>query len=138
MGRCTENTKVMKLTQTGLIVITPVLPPTSYSALPHTSINFPDHWILRYLRKSSELYVWLLYSSCCSHLEHRTSVKRFVSLHFLNLRHSVRLLGRVISPSQGRSATYHEHRINTNRHLCLEWDSNPRSQRSRERRHFMP
>jgi hypothetical protein len=30
-----------------------------------------------------------------------TSVKRFVSFHFLNLRHSVRLLGRVISPSQG-------------------------------------
>jgi hypothetical protein len=29
-------------------------------------------------------------------------VKRFVSLQFLNLRHSVGLLGRVISPSQGQ------------------------------------
>jgi hypothetical protein len=37
--------------------------------------------------------------------EHRASVKRLVSLQFLNLRHSVRLLGRVISPSQGRYLT---------------------------------
>jgi hypothetical protein len=44
--------------------------------------------------------VWLVHS-CCSHLEHRASVKRFVSLQFLNLRHSVGILGRVISPSQG-------------------------------------
>jgi hypothetical protein len=34
-------------------------------------------------------------------LEHRASVKRFVSLQFLNLRQSVGLLGRVISSSQG-------------------------------------
>jgi hypothetical protein len=47
---------------------------------------------------------WLVYS-CCSHLEHRASVKRFVSLQFINLRHSVGLLGRVISPRQGRYVT---------------------------------
>jgi hypothetical protein len=35
-------------------------------------------------------------------LEHRASVKRFVSLQVLNLRQSVGLLGRGISPSQGR------------------------------------
>jgi hypothetical protein len=47
--------------------------------------------------------VWFgLVYSCCSHLEHRASVKRFVSLQFLNLRQSAGLLGRVISPSQGR------------------------------------
>jgi hypothetical protein len=40
--------------------------------------------------------------SCCSHLEHRASVKRFVSLQFLNLIQSVGLLGWGISPSQGR------------------------------------
>jgi hypothetical protein len=38
-------------------------------------------------------------------LKHRASVKRFVSLQFLNLRHSVALLGRVITPSQGRYLT---------------------------------
>jgi hypothetical protein len=38
--------------------------------------------------------------SCCSHSEHRASVKRFVSLQFLNLRQSAGLLGRVIRPSQ--------------------------------------
>jgi hypothetical protein len=37
--------------------------------------------------------------SCCCHLEHRASVKRFVSFQFLSLR-LVRLLGRWISPSQ--------------------------------------
>jgi hypothetical protein len=43
---------------------------------------------------------WLVYS-CCSHLEHGASVKCFVSHQFLDLRHSVGLLGRVVSPSQG-------------------------------------
>jgi hypothetical protein len=43
---------------------------------------------------------------------------------------SVGLLGRVTSPSQGRY-------LHTNRHPCLEWDSNPWSQRSNERRQFM-
>jgi hypothetical protein len=47
---------------------------------------------------------WLVYS-CCSHLEHSASAKRFVSLQFLKLRHSAGLLERVISPSQGRYLT---------------------------------
>jgi hypothetical protein len=38
--------------------------------------------------------------SSCSHLEHRTSVKRFVSLQFLNSWQSVGLLGRELSPSR--------------------------------------
>jgi hypothetical protein len=38
-------------------------------------------------------------------MEHRTPVKRFVSLQFLNLRDSIGLLGRVISPSQGHYLT---------------------------------
>jgi hypothetical protein len=52
---------------------------------------------------------------CCSHLEHKTSVKRFVSLQFLNLRHSIGLLGRAISPSQGRylTKTQNKHRQQT-------------------------
>jgi hypothetical protein len=54
-------------------------------------------------------------------LVHRASVKRFVSLQFLNLKESVVLLGRVISPSQGRTGQ-HKHRINVDRHPCLEWD----------------
>jgi hypothetical protein len=46
---------------------------------------------------------WLVYSC---------PVKRFVSLQFLNLRHSVGLLGRGISPSQGRylTRTQNKHR----------------------------
>jgi hypothetical protein len=47
-------------------------------------------------------------------LEHRASVKRFVSLQFLNLRQSVGLLGREISPTQGHYL--HKHRINANIH----------------------
>jgi hypothetical protein len=56
-------------------------------------------WLVRWL------VGWLVYS-CCSHLEPRASVKRFVLLQFLNVRHSVGLLGRVISPSQGRYLTH--------------------------------
>jgi hypothetical protein len=40
--------------------------------------------------------------SCCSHFEHRAIVKHFFSLRFLNLRQLVGLLGRGISPPQGR------------------------------------
>jgi hypothetical protein len=43
---------------------------------------------------------------------------------------TVGLLGRVISPSQGRYL--HKHR-----HQCLEWDSNPRFQHSSEKRQFV-
>jgi hypothetical protein len=49
--------------------------------------------------------VGLLVYSCCSHFEHRTSTKCFISLQFFNLRHSVGLLGQVISLSQGRYLT---------------------------------
>jgi hypothetical protein len=44
-------------------------------------------------------------------LENRVSVKRFVSLQFLNLRHSVGLLGRRISPSQGCYVTQTQNRL---------------------------
>jgi hypothetical protein len=40
--------------------------------------------------------------SCCSHLEHRESVKCSLHFSFLILRQSVGLLGRRIRPSQGR------------------------------------
>jgi hypothetical protein len=69
-------------------------------------------------------------------LEHRASVKLFISLQFLNLGQSAVIIGWGISPSQGRYL--HKHRINADKHPCLEWDSNPRSQCSRGRRQFMP
>jgi hypothetical protein len=78
-------------------------------------------------------------SICCSHLEHRVSVKRFVSLRFLNLWQSLGRLGQRIS--RRKAATYtgqHKHRIIADKHPCLEWDSHPRSQRSRVRRQLMP
>jgi hypothetical protein len=54
-------------------------------------------------------FFFFFFYSCCSHLEHRASVKRFVSLQFLNLRQSVGLLGRGISPSQSRYLTQTEY-----------------------------
>jgi hypothetical protein len=50
--------------------------------------------------------IYLLVYSCCSHLEHRASVNRFVSLQFLNFRQSVGLLGQGIS--RLKAATYTE------------------------------
>jgi hypothetical protein len=67
----------------------------------------------------------VFFYSCFSHLEHRASVKRFVSLQFLHLRESVGLLWQGISPSQGRYLTQTQ---NKRRLPCLEWDWNPRSQ----------
>jgi hypothetical protein len=62
---------------------------------------------------------------------------RFFS--FLICTQSAGLLGRGISASQGRylHTEQHKHTINTHRHPCLEWDSNPQSQRSSEQRQFM-
>jgi hypothetical protein len=87
------------------------------------------HYLVSITRLASLVY------SCCSYLEHNASVKRVVSLQYLNLRHSVSLLGRVISPSQSRYLTEIQ---NKHRYSCLEWDSNRWSQRSSERRQFMP
>jgi hypothetical protein len=55
---------------------------------------------------------------------------------FLFLTQSVGLPGRGISPSQGRYL--YKHIIYTDKHPCLEWDSNPWSQRSSGRRQFIP
>jgi hypothetical protein len=53
---------------------------------------------------------------------------------------SVGLLGREISPSQGRylHTGQHKHRISAHKHSCLKRDSKPRSECSSERRQFMP
>jgi hypothetical protein len=59
--------------------------------------------------------------SCCSHLEHRASMKRFVSLQFLNPRQSIGLLGRAIRPMQD----CYLHRIsqtqNKDRQSSMSW-----------------
>jgi hypothetical protein len=55
---------------------------------------------------------------------------------FLDLRHSVGLLGRVISSSQGLYL-YKKHRKTYTKHPCPEWDSNPRSRLPSERRQCM-
>jgi hypothetical protein len=41
-------------------------------------------------------------------------------------------------PTQARCLHTVQRKHGINRHLCLEWDSNPRSQCSTERRQFMP
>jgi hypothetical protein len=62
---------------------------------------------------------------------------RFFS--FLIYTQSAGLLGR--GSARRKAATYTQNntnRIRAHRHPCLEWDSNPQSQCSRERREFMP
>jgi hypothetical protein len=75
------------------------------------SSEIPQGFGETYRLHLEDLGWWLVYS-CCSHLEHRAFVKRFVSLQFLNVRHSVGLLGRAISPSQDRylTRTQNKHR----------------------------
>jgi hypothetical protein len=53
--------------------------------------------------------------------EHRASVKRFVSLHFLNVRQWVELLGLGISPSQGRCIHRTTQTHNKGRQISIPW-----------------
>jgi hypothetical protein len=68
------------------------------------------------------------------------SMKLSVSLQLLDLGQSVGFLGRVINSSQGlylyTNTEKRTHNTNT-KQQCPEWDSNPRSPRPRERKHFM-
>jgi hypothetical protein len=70
-------------------------------------------------------------------LEHRASVKRFVSLHFINHKTvgNIPWTGDqlVARPLPTRRTTQTQ---NKRRNPCHEWDSNPRSQRSSGRRLF--
>jgi hypothetical protein len=66
--------------------------------LPH----FPMYEIHPNPFKTIYLSIYLSIYSCCSNLEHKASVKHFVSLQFLNFRQSVGLLGWEISLTQGR------------------------------------
>jgi hypothetical protein len=54
-------------------------------------------------------------------LEHIASVKRFVSLQFLNLRQSVGLLGRGISTLQGRYLHRTAQTQNKSRQTSMPW-----------------
>jgi hypothetical protein len=85
--------------------------------------------------------------SWCIHSFHSSMVLQpFVGpsplLHFRNLfTQTVGLLGRMISPSQGRYLLIGQHKHRTNPHTdihAFEWNSKPRSQRSSERRQFLP
>jgi hypothetical protein len=69
--------------------------------------------------------------SCCSDKEHRASVKRFVSLQFLNLRESVGLLWPVICPAQGcyLTQTQNKHRQTD---LTRIWNHDPSIQASED------
>jgi hypothetical protein len=59
---------------------------------------------------------------------------------FLNLYTVGRILGRGISPSQGRyiHTEQHKHTINAHGHPCLKWNLIPRSRCSSGRRQLMP
>jgi hypothetical protein len=67
-------------------------------------------------------FFFFFFYSCCSYLEHRASVKRFVSLQFLNLRHLAEVLGRGISPSQDRylTQTQNKHKQTSMRRVGFE------------------
>jgi hypothetical protein len=59
-------------------------------------------------------------------------------LGLLDLRHSIGLLGRVISSSQSLYLHTNKRAHTNTKHLCPVWDSNPRSQLPSERRQCMP
>jgi hypothetical protein len=68
------------------------------------------------------------------------SMKLYISLQLLDLGQLVGLLGWVISSSQSlylyTNTEKHTHNTKT-KHPCKEWDSKPRSRRTRQQRQFM-
>jgi hypothetical protein len=81
-----------------------------------------------FLRLSIFLY------SCCSHSEYRTSVKRFVSIQFLNPKTVVKTPWTGDQPAARPLPTQIQ---NKHEYPYLEWDSNSRSLRSSGRRHCL-
>jgi hypothetical protein len=77
------------------------------------------------------LSISLSFSPVAPTLDHRASLKHFVSLQFLNPKTISRTFGRDISPSQGHCL--HKHRTNADEYPFLEWDPNPRLQCSSSR-----
>jgi hypothetical protein len=67
-------------------------------------------------------------------LENRASVKRFLSLQFLNPKTAGIASWTGDQPVAKPPPT----KDNTDRHACLEWESNPRFQCLSVRRQFMP
>lgn len=70
--------------------------------IPTTWMNGSQIICALYLSWIIYLTVSIYFNSCFSNLEHRPSVKHFIS-QFLNLIYSVGLFGRMISLSQGRN-----------------------------------
>jgi hypothetical protein len=116
------------------VCIPPSLHGTSLWVYDHRRMKLTTHTHLVPMSRMVDLYtstflylfIFFFFYTCCSHLEHRASVKSFILLQFLNRRQLVGLLGRKISPSQGRyliQTQKKKHKL-----PYLEWDSNPRPQ----------
>jgi hypothetical protein len=83
---------------------------------PLGALSFPTPLTTRFFFLFFFFLFLFFFYSCCSHLQHRAYVKRFVSLQFLNLRESAGLLGRGISPPQG---CYLTQRLNKSRQISM-------------------
>jgi hypothetical protein len=98
-------------------------------------------YISIYQSINQSIYISLSLYLCYSPLEHKSSVTRFVSLQFLNLRQSVRFPGHEISPTQNLLRTQ-DNTVTVSqckrKHPYFELDSNSRSQLSSRRNHFLP
>jgi hypothetical protein len=108
----------------------------SYIKMPILSMTYTQKCFRENILEESASTDYVFYLSMA--LQPLLDLGRFFS--FLIYTQSVELLGMGISTSQGRylHTEQHKHIINAHRHLCLESDSNPRSQCSSGKRHFMP
>jgi hypothetical protein len=104
--------------------------------------DFYVHMSLRYWGKQKSVYAGFF---ICPNIRFFYIPSTYTVLVWIYIQ-SVRLLGRVISPSQGLYLNTGQHKYrkthtHTHTHInhpCPKWDSNTRSQRPRERRQFMP
>jgi hypothetical protein len=108
-------------------------------------MDYSYHWPCTLTTLSVELHLQTRSGlpdifSACTHRGHELYLSMALqpSVGPWPLFQSVGLLGRTIRPSQCRylHTGQHKHRSSSHRYPCLKWDSNPRSQRLRERRQF--
>jgi hypothetical protein len=99
---------------------------------PHRNSRIPPH---RHLKNFYETAIYNVawhaaVTSLCVSIWFYSPMDPGCFSRFSIYTQSVELLGRGISPSQGRylHTEQHKHRINEHGYPCLEWDSNPRPQ----------
>jgi hypothetical protein len=103
-----------------------------------TLIDFPAIF-LRLYDTEDKVQLWSVYLSIYASMGLQPFIAPWPLFQFLHLLHSrYDSLDGGSARRKVATCTQNTNRIKAHRHSCLEWDSNPKLQRSSGRRRFMP